>query len=601
VTHNPYITKGETEAPAPNFQTGTLQRLLSYINGQLDSTTNTSGAPSYRLSLRLQRVFPVPEPTKNSEEDEATRQPFPNLRLAREPTLEELASFAEKLKGLKATFYASSRSSFAHHLTSYLTAWGMDVSHIPTDRFPIQADSPPSISQPSSPARESSTLSDSSDVRTQEQVAAASSANGTSQSHSPPFIIIDDDVAALRARLSETCGQTLSSPAPARLKRPHLVPGQRTRSTPSVPRAPTKMASTDSVVILHFTNLANYKAVKDVMQASLAWSTLSIGLLPEIIVIPKPAGPRRFLTALYTAITKPLVDPFFHPIATSPISPAGRAALPFFAPNGTTFTPSESMALSNDKATTEPSTSPIMPESLSTQQSNQPPPASHLVFEDIEYFSKAAKPIGGSASSGLLIQSPDGRPAGIFFDAHPKPLSRSGSMSRPNDKDGGLKVATERRKSMASGAVSGESPLKASDTLASLPKTRAPLLRMSTSDTNKTKGKAPEARTGVSPANGPAVLGVSTSMAPPGNEPGREKPGRGSLPNGIGNDTVVVTNSPLAASQLALPRASSSRRSTDQKVDASNGKSKKGSEIVPPISVLIVEGQSSYLESCSPF
>ena len=568
VTHKPYTAEGETETPAPNFQTRTLQRLLSHINGQLDSATTTGGASSYRLSLQLQRGFPILEPKKLSEEDEATRQPFPNLRLAREPTLEELGFFAEKLKGLKATFYASSESSFAHHLTSYLTAWGMDVSHIPTDGCPIQVDSPPSKSQPSSPSRESTTLPNSSDSGAQDQTSPAPPpANRTLQSCSPSFIIIDDDIAALRARLLETRMQVLTVPAPSRLKRPHLVPGQRTRSTPSVPRAPTKMSKTSathSLVILHFTNLANFKAIKDVMQTSFPWSASLMDVLPEVIVVPKPAGPRRFLTALYTAITKPLVDPFFHPIATSPTTP------------------------NNDKSIAEPSASLSMPENLTNQQSL---PASPLAFDDIEYFSKAAKPFGGSASSGLLIQSPDGRPAGIFFDAHPKPLSRSGSTSRPNDKDGPLKVAAERRKSTAPRAVSGEIPLKVGDTLASLPKTRAPLLRMSTSDINKAKGKTPETRTIVSLANGSAAQGVSMSMVPPASEQGRENPARGSLAqNGPGNDTTTGTSSPLGASQSALPRASSSRRSTDQRADAPNSKSKKGSEIVPPISVLIVEG-----------
>lgn len=604
VTHKPYITEGETETPAPNFQMKTLQRLLGYINGRLDSATTTGGGSSHRLSLQLQRGFPVLEPKIISEEDESTRQPFPNLRLAREPTLEELTFFAEKLKGLKATFYASSKSSFAHHLTSYLTAWGMDVSHIPTDGRPIQADTPPSNSQPSSPERESPMLPNISDTGTQDQPVSALSTNGTLQSCCPSFIIIDDDVAALQARLLETRMQTLSAPARVRLKRPHLVSGQRIRSTPSVPRAHTKTTSTDSLVILHFTNLANFKVVKDIMQASFPWSTPSMGVLPEVIVVPKPAGPRRFLTALYTAITKPLVDPFFHPIATSPMSPAGQAASPFFAPNGMTTTPGESATPNNDKIITEPSNSPTMPENLSNQQPNQPPPASPLAFDDIEYFSKAAKPFGGSASSGLLIQSPDGRPAGIFFDAHPKPLSRSGSTSRPNDKDASLKAAAERRKSTLPKAVSGEIPLKVGDTLASLPKTRAPLLRMSTSDINQTKGRAAETRTIISSANGSAAPGVSMPVVLPVSEQGRErtgegreKSGRGSLPpNGLSNDTASVTSSPLGTSLSVLPRVASSRRSIDHKADAPTGKSKKGGEIVPPISVLIVEGEEPYLE-----
>ena len=604
VTHTPYAAEGKTEIPAPSFQTRTLQRLLNYINGQLDSTTTTGGVSSYRLSIQLQRGFPILEPTKIPERDEAARQPFPNLRLAREPTLEELGLFSEKLKGLKATFYASSESAFAHHLTSYLTAWGMDVSHIPPDGCLIQVDSPPSKSQPSSPSGESPTLPNSSDAGTPEQTAAPPSAIGTVQSHGPSFIIIDDDVAALQARLLETQMQTLSAPGPARFKRPQLFPGQRTRSTPSVPRGPIKTASTDSLVILHFANLANFKAVKDVMQASLfPWSTSSIDVLPEVIVIPKPAGPRRFLTALYTAITKPLVDPFFHPIATSPMSPAGQTASPF-TPDGAISTPGESTTPNNEKVITESPTPPTMPENLSIQQSNQPLPASPLAFDDIEYFSKAAKPFGGSASSGLLIQSPDGRPAGIFFNAHPKPLSRSGSTSRPNDRDGGPKVVAERRKIMAPKAVSSDIPLQVDDTLAALPTLptmRAPLVRMSTLDIKLTKGKAPDTRTVVPPANGSVASGVSMSIVPPGNDQGREKSGRGSLPsNGLGHDATAVTSSPLGASQATQPRASSSRRPTDRRADTPNGKSKKGCEIVPPISVLIVEGQVSYLEHCGP-
>lgn len=595
VVHKPYTTEGETETRTPNFQMKTLQRLLSYINGRLDPATTTYGASSYRLSLQLQRGFPVLEPKIISEEDESTRQPFPNLRLAREPTLEELTFFTEKLKGLKATFYASSESSFAHHLTSYLTAWNMDVSHIPTDGCPIQADTPPSKSQPSCPETEGPVLPDNPDTGTQDQPVSILPPNGTLPSCCPSFIIIDDDVAALQACLLETRMQTLSTPAPVRFKRPRLVPGQRTRSTPSVPRAPIKTAPTDPLVILHFTNLANFKVVKDIMQASFLWPTPSMDVVPEVIVVPKPAGPRRFLTALYTAITKPLVDPFFHPIATSPMSPAGQAASTFFAPNGTSSTPGESATPNNDKPITEPSTSPTMAENLSNQQPQQAPATSPLAFDDLEYFSKTAKPFGGSASSGLLIQSPDGRPAGIFFDAHPKPLSRSGSTSRPNDKEGGLKVAAERRKSTIPKA---EIPLKVGDTLASLPKTRTPLLRMSTPEINQTKGKAAETRTVVSSSNGSATPGVTVSMIPPGSEQGRErtgegreKSGRGSLPpNGLSNDTTVVTSSPLGALPSVLPRASNTRRSTDQKADVPTRKSKKGSEIVPPISVLIVEG-----------
>ncbi|EEB95269.1 hypothetical protein MPER_05786, partial [Moniliophthora perniciosa FA553] len=47
-----------------------------------------------------------------------------------EPSLEQLTTFVDTLKGKKVHLYASSNGSFAHRLTSYLTAWEMDVSHI---------------------------------------------------------------------------------------------------------------------------------------------------------------------------------------------------------------------------------------------------------------------------------------------------------------------------------------------------------------------------------------------------------------------------------------------------------------------------------------
>lgn len=47
-----------------------------------------------------------------------------------------------------------------------------------------------------------------------------------------------------------------------------------------------------------------------------------LGPLPYILVLPKPAGPRRVLTAIHTAINVPVLDHSYSPIATAPTSPA---------------------------------------------------------------------------------------------------------------------------------------------------------------------------------------------------------------------------------------------------------------------------------------
>lgn len=45
---------------------------------------------------------------------------------------DELTLFAETaLKGKKAVFFAAEQSIFAKHITTYLTSWNMDVSHMP--------------------------------------------------------------------------------------------------------------------------------------------------------------------------------------------------------------------------------------------------------------------------------------------------------------------------------------------------------------------------------------------------------------------------------------------------------------------------------------
>ncbi|KAF8307298.1 hypothetical protein DL93DRAFT_138139 [Clavulina sp. PMI_390] len=59
------------------------------------------------------------------------------LELAQEPNMEDLAIFSEvELRGKRAVLHAAEDSTFARHLTSYLTSWGLDVGHVPINAGP---------------------------------------------------------------------------------------------------------------------------------------------------------------------------------------------------------------------------------------------------------------------------------------------------------------------------------------------------------------------------------------------------------------------------------------------------------------------------------
>jgi osomolarity two-component system, response regulator SSK1 len=171
-----------------------------------------------------------------------------------------------------------------------------------------------------------------------------------------------------------------------------------------------------SVAIIYFTNIANYKLVRDLVQ-SFSERYSPTPSIPDVIAVPKPAGPRRFLTALFTAVNRPFVDPLFAPIATSPPSPSAQdlnPQSPFFGRGGRardTASPPERRG--SDRPVRSPRDHPSGP---------HPHPPSPLAVE-IEaegYFPETVRKLGTSPASGLLIQSPDGQPAGIFFQPKTK-------------------------------------------------------------------------------------------------------------------------------------------------------------------------------------
>lgn len=403
----------------PRLNSVIFRRLLARIRGtvktDLEPRLFTPGR-SCTLSVVLDSGSPdlLTNPPKLSAEEAALRQPYANinLQLASEPCLGELLQFVDSLKGKKVTLHASVDGSFAHHLTSYLTTWGLDVSHVSL-----------SSSENTVPEVSIENNKDEPFVGIQADLSSGVELNSLEEESQKPkpddrpaFIIIDDDVDSLRQRLVQMRAESTFN---LNLRRPQLAAHHRPVSSPQIYRTKA-FKSTFSVaqhhvqhpVILHFTGLQNFKLVKDLIHSVMSTPSTS-NYVPEVIVLPKPAGPRRVLTALRTAMIKPVVDPFFTPIATSPLSPSGLGISPFSPFSGSS--PSQ-----------RPNRPPISPRTASERSSRTPKemaegsrlPPSPLRDSEIvgDYFEKEARKLGTSPSSGLLIQSLDGQPAGIFFN-----------------------------------------------------------------------------------------------------------------------------------------------------------------------------------------
>lgn len=121
--------------PLPHLDSPLTTRLIKHVSASLRTEGDRSSIRrKFELSLLLERGSALLDQTPLTAQEEAARQPFASVKLAREPTLAELMVFAETLRGKKVALHASETSAFARHITSYLTAWGMDMRHISTER-----------------------------------------------------------------------------------------------------------------------------------------------------------------------------------------------------------------------------------------------------------------------------------------------------------------------------------------------------------------------------------------------------------------------------------------------------------------------------------
>ena len=561
--------------PKPSFSTLFLRRILRQIDGKLVSDLPppeafTSGR-TCDLELVLDRVpTPVHAHTAEDGQDGTTNT---------EPTLELLSTFGECLKGKKVTLYASAKGSFAHHLSSYLTAWGMEITHVSPDGQVDGLNLTEQVS--SSPEEERASLFNpfSSYQESRPRSRAGSHAKPAYPAKTS-FIVIDDDIDSLKERLQAL---RFENNQPSLLlqnarKRPSLSTQHRPRSSPYMARllgTANYAPPLPPTVILHFTSLANYKVVRDVMQSiTLSYTATNIPL-PEVMIIPKPAGPRRFLTALHTAVTKPTGDPSFTPIATTPISPE------IVNTPGSFFTPASTEGGSQHNGESSPRAS-SQTQSPATKNANRPlansrsnsdrqtrpnegvsgvstmmPPSPLALPDNVEYFSAATQQLGASPSSGLVIQSPDGQTAGIYFHPRSKNASRNPSSQSMERDRGQLTVPPPRRGStprMPSGGAKREDN---STTLSSW---------------REGTNSASSSSTAIPRANVPSTPTIS-------NEP---------------RNLTLPTESPMERASTPSRRNTGAKRNSDSK-DHSPSASRKGTKpadanVVPPISVLIVDG-----------
>ncbi|OBZ87943.1 hypothetical protein A0J61_03999 [Choanephora cucurbitarum] len=356
ITHtaSPSIPPGLSAAPIPN--TGLTVRLIHFIRGQMDMEDLNKNKTLVKLTLEL-------SPGSNNEQRLLLiERQLSNVQFANEPTLEELNSFVTKLKGVRLILHAPEKSIFAKHLTSCLASWNTDISHLPvlgystvdeegsvaSDTTAHGTDSDTSVhsQQPiKTPLDIHALLSPSSrpintantSANTNSKIPSPAIAEEQIHSIPPAFILIDDDIMTFERKLKEFRDKP---PVPSQQQQqqqtptvppvtPQLQSSQAQQTSSQQPsrrhRRTKSRSSLASDVILHgtvavvfFSSLGNYKRVRDTIQ----WfSSIHVPGLPRVIVVPKPAGPRRFLTALHTAWRNAVVEPQFIPIATSPVSP----------------------------------------------------------------------------------------------------------------------------------------------------------------------------------------------------------------------------------------------------------------------------------------
>ncbi|KAG0206432.1 ssk1 response regulator receiver [Mortierella sp. GBA30] len=311
------------DAPQP----GTIQDRLQRLENMQTAQPVPDSQQFFQQHIKTPLVSPSPPPSSPPPRRIGSGS---SPRISTEPTITDLVRFSRKLSGVRAVVMAKENSAFAVRLVGYLRAWGLTIMKRTireNEGMPSETESDALISeetQPPTPGGGAKRTNSSSSL-SGKYSGKAESASSVKSLSSPAFIMIDDDVKALSQQILKL--QT-SPPSPA--------------PTGGMPRRPThrrhkSVTSIQHTSIVYFTSLPTFKQARDAIMLTLGTQTpglsysiastlsgnqLGPGPLPYILVLPKPAGPRRVLTAIHTAVHAPILDQSYSPIATAPTPPA---------------------------------------------------------------------------------------------------------------------------------------------------------------------------------------------------------------------------------------------------------------------------------------
>ncbi|KAK5817072.1 hypothetical protein F5H01DRAFT_277133, partial [Linnemannia elongata] len=282
----------------------------------------------FQQHIKTPLVSPSPPPSSPPSKRGAG-----SPKTSTEPTVLELLRFSRKLGGVKVVLMAKEHSAFGVRLLGYLKTWGIHVTTKTirdTDGaegeveggYGLIAEDPQTPTGATKRTNSSSSLS-----------GKLSDASGKTDAtavpkvvSNPAFIMIDDDVRVLGQQILKLQS---TPPSPG--------PGSTTPKGRPTHRRHKSINSIQHTSIIYFTSLPTFKQARDTIMLilgtqmpgmhyslanTLAGHPPSQGPLPYILVLPKPAGPRRVLTAIHTAINVPVLDQTYSPIATAPTSPA---------------------------------------------------------------------------------------------------------------------------------------------------------------------------------------------------------------------------------------------------------------------------------------
>ncbi|KAK4055583.1 Two-component response regulator SSK1p [Microbotryomycetes sp. JL201] len=460
------------EQPTPPFEGTVAKTLFKQLGIRMTDVLGDDGIRTWKLSALVASPPAKAPSTEPASSLLSRRRASLDANTGKEPTIAELDRFVETtLRAQKVALHSGENSVFAKHLTAYLAGWGMDVHHVPLEASVGGADTMWSKGKRETMAGEAAESVAS--APTPEVPKTTSPPDGASvvpNDGSTQLIAIDDDHVTLR-RLLKTA--RMASPFPSSLiaKRPQLG-ARRARSSPHVRQLQHLPAVNSNTVIIHFASLTHYKAIKDVVQEMLA-STKQPNL-PEVLVIPKPAGPRRIVTAMWTALKHPSIDPSLPPIATSPTSPGGSYWSPRLSPALAKEQQTEYDFGMHDAASikessyakprtppahlaTKPRTPPAQFSSAVPAPAHPPSPLGKISDDQVSYFAGVAETLEGSSpSEGMVIQSPDGRPA-IFFQ--PSSKNTRQDRSRQSLRNAERRGSTESARHSTSDSSSARPPL----------------------------------------------------------------------------------------------------------------------------------------------